>query len=323
MGDRSLIQTVQLGGAGPVVGVIGLGCMAMSGLYGPADAAQSRATIRRALDLGVTLLDTADVYGSGANEELVGQAVRGRREEAVIATKFGFVRDTQGQAAPRGLDGRPEYVRAACDASLRRLGIDTIDLYQLHRVDPQIAVEETVGAMAGLVAAGKVRHLGLSEVSPDQLRRAASEHRIASVQSEYSVFAELDIGLLAYAPLVRGLLAGSLPPVAAAAEGDTRAGERFPRITGQARAANTELAGALDQIGREHGASAARVALAWLLHRPYPVVPIPGTRRVAYVEDNAQSPELTLTAAELARLDGLASLVHGARYGGDAPDRTR
>ncbi|MFE4956029.1 aldo/keto reductase [Streptomyces sp. NPDC056653] len=330
------MKTLRLGTAGPEVSAVGLGCMAMSGLYGPADDAESLATIRRAMEVGITLLDTADVYGSGRNEELIGRAVRGHRDEAVIATKFGFVRDRDGRrSGERNVDGRPEYVRAACEASLHRLGVETIDLYQQHRVDPLVPIEETVGAMAELVAEGKVRYLGLSEAQPADLRRAHAVHPIASLQSEYSlleraveddvlgVCVEAGIGFLAYAPLVRGLLADTLPPPGTADGSDTRAGGRFPRLDAEHRTANSTLVSVVRDIARSHGATPGRVALAWLLSREQPVVPIPGTRRIAYVEDNAQAPDLHLSDDERARLDTLAQHVHGDRYGGDAKAGTR
>ncbi|MFC9535903.1 aldo/keto reductase [Streptomyces sp. NPDC056975] len=329
------MRTIRLGLAGPEVSAVGLGCMAMSGLYGPGKDAESLATIRRALDVGITLLDTADVYGSGHNEELVGRAVRGRRAEVVIATKFGFVRDQHGRpTGERDIDGRPKYVRAACEASLRRLGVETIDLYQQHRVDPLVPIEETVGAMAELVAEGKVRHLGLSEAQPEDIRRAHAVHPIASLQSEYSllersvedevlsVCAKASIGFLAYAPLVRGLLADTLPALGRADDSDTRTGGRFPRLAPENRAANSALVSVIRDIARNHDATPGRVSLAWLLSREQPVVPIPGTRRIAYVEDNAQAPDVLLSGQERDLLDTLAQQVHGDRYGGDAKAST-
>ena len=318
------MEVRQLGRVGPVVSAVGLGCMPMSSVYGHSEDADAIAAIHRALDLGITLLDTADAYGDGHNEELVGRAIAGRRDEVVLATKFGIVR-------PSGISGRPEYVRAACEASLRRLRVETIDLYQQHRVDPATPIEETVGALAELVAEGKIRWIGLSEALPPDLRRAAAVHPISSLQSEYSLLErgvegeildaceELGIGFLPFAPLVRGILAGSLDASSTLDEGDFRADERFPRVGPEHRAANAALAGAVHEIAAEHGATAAQVALAWLLARRPWVVPIPGTKRAAYVEDNAGAPDVHLTDADDARLEGLAATVHGERYGANVP----
>ena len=321
----------QLGRVGPVVSAIGLGCMPMSGVYGATSDDDGIATIHRALDLGVNLLDTADVYGDGHNEELVGRAIRGRRDEVVLATKFAIRRDAQGEMT---ISGRPEYIREACEASLRRLGVETIDLYQQHRVDPKTPIEETVGALAGLVAEGKVRFIGLSEALPEDLRRAAAVHPISSLQSEYSLLErsvegevldtceELGIGFLPFAPLVRGVLAGSLTPATELDEGDFRANDRFPRVSPEHLAANTQLAQLVIEIAGAHETTPARVALAWLLSRRGWIVPIPGTKRASYLEDNAGAPELELGADDLARLDGLAADVHGERYGGNTPTPT-
>jgi aryl-alcohol dehydrogenase-like predicted oxidoreductase len=321
------VKLRQLGRVGPLSSAIGLGCMPMSGTYGSVADADGIATIHRALDIGVNLLDTADVYGIGHNEELVGRAIRGRRDEVLLATKFGGLRDAQGRQL--GISGRPEYVREACEASLRRLGVETIDLYQQHRVDPQTPIEETVGALAELVAEGKVRFIGLSEALAPDLRRAAAVHPITSLQSEYSllergvehevlgVCEELGIGFLPFAPLVRGLLAGSLTPQRELEPDDYRAGERFPRVSPEHLEANAVLAAVVGEIADAHAATPAQVALAWLLSRRPWIVPIPGTKRTAYLEDNAGAPELELTAADEERLDGLAAGVHGGRYGGD------
>jgi aryl-alcohol dehydrogenase-like predicted oxidoreductase len=323
----------QLGTHGPSVSAIGLGCMPMSGTYGTADDNDGIATIHRALDLGITLLDTADVYGNGHNEELVGRAIRGRRDEVVLATKFGNTRIVGG--AMGAIKGRPEYVREACEASLRRLGVETIDLYQQHRVDPETPIEETVGALAGLVAEGKIRYIGLSEARPADLRRAAAVHPITSLQSEYSLLErsvegevldtcqELGIGFLPFAPLLRGLLAGSLTPERKLDPTDFRASaERFPRVGPENLDANAELVAAVQAVARIHDSTPARVALAWLLGREPWIVPIPGTKRIGYLEDNAQAPELELTNEDEERLDGLAALVTGLRYGseGRIPD---
>ncbi len=315
----------QLGRVGPTVSAVGLGCMPMSGLYGTASEADSIATIHRALDLGVNLLDTADGYGNGHNEELVGRAIRGRRDEVVLATKFGQLRDAQGR--PAGTSGRPEYVRQACEASLARLGVETIDLFQQHRVDPDTPIEETVGALAELVQEGKIRFIGLGEALAPDLRRAAAVHPITSLQSEYSLLErgvehdvlgtceELGIGFLAFAPLVRGLLAGSLTPDRELESGDHRAGERFPRVSPDNLVANARLADAVQEVAVAHHATAAQVALAWLLGRAPWVVPIPGTKRIAYLEDNAQAPDLCLTPQDEALLEDLAAQVDGDRYG--------
>jgi aryl-alcohol dehydrogenase-like predicted oxidoreductase len=321
------MDTRQLGADGPVVSAIGLGCMPMSGTYGRAADEEGIAAIHRALDVGVTLLDTADVYGVGHNEQLVGTAIRGRRDEVVLATKFGNVFEPGG-ARSGEIDGTPGYVRRACEASLRRLGVDHIDLYQQHRVDPKTPIEETVGALAELVAEGKIRYVGLSEARPPDLRRAASVHPIASLQSEYSLLERgvegevietceaLGIGFLAFSPLVRGLLGGSLTPDRTLDESDTRASDgMFPRVGPANLSANAELAATVREIAERRGASMAQVALAWLLARRPWVVPIPGTKRAAYVEDNARAAGLELTDEEDARLDGLSAEVSGSRYG--------
>jgi aryl-alcohol dehydrogenase-like predicted oxidoreductase len=312
------MKTRQLGATGPVVSAIGLGCMPMSGSYGTADEAGAVTTIHRALELGITLLDTADVYGDGHNERLVGKAIEGRRDEVVLATKFGNV--------PGGIDGTPAYVRTACEASLRRLGVETIDLYQQHRVDPDTPIEETVGALAELVREGKIRHIGLSEAMPEDIDRAAAVHPIASVQSEYSLLERgveagvLDacerngIGFLPFAPLVRGLLAGSLTADSVLDEGDFRRGHRFPRVGPEHRGANAALAATVQEIAAEHDASPAQVALAWLLQQKPWIVPIPGTKRAKYIEDNAGAPALELTGEDERRLAALAGHVQGDRY---------
>ena len=321
------MEVRQLGRVGPAVSAVGLGCMPMSGVYGNTTDAEGIAAIHRALDLGITLLDTADVYGDGHNEQLVGRAIRDRRDEVVLATKFGNVRAADGR--PAGINGRPEYVRAACEASLTRLGVDTIDLYQQHRVDPDTPIEETVGAMAELVHEGKVRYLGLSEALVPDLQRAATVHPISSLQSEYSLLErsverevlgtceELGIGFLPFSPLLRGLLAGSLTADTQLDEGDFRRGDRFPRVGPEHRSANARLARVVREIADEHDVSPGQVALAWLLSRRPWIVPIPGTKRTAYVEDNARAPELTLTASDLDRLEALSADVQGDRYGGD------
>lgn len=283
---------------------IGFGCMGLSQAYGPADDDESVATIRHALDAGVTLLDTAMSYGAGHNERLVGRAIAGRRDEVVVATKFGIVRGDDGVK----LDGRPGMVREYCDASLRRLGVDVIDLYYLHRVDPEVPVAETVGAMAGLVAAGKVRHLGLSEVSPPQLAEASAVHPIAAVEFEWSLSwrePEDDVvpaarahgaGLVPYSPLGRGLLTGKLP-AGPFPPGDFRAAD--PRFAGADLDRNLALVSALTRLAAANGVSTGQLALAWLLAQGPDVVPIPGTRNRARVAENAAAAGLTLTADEL------------------------
>ena len=323
-----MIHRRQLGCTGPEVSAIGLGCYPMSGVYGDASDADGIATIHRALDLGINLLDTADVYGLGDNEQLVGRAIRDRRDAVVLATKFGNVRDDRGRHV--GISGRPEYVRQACEASLRRLGVDHIDLYQQHRVDPDTPIEETVGAMAQLVAEGKVGHLGLSEALVPDLRRAVAVHPIASLQSEYSLLERtveddvlptceaLGIGFLAFAPLVRGLLAGSLTADRPLDPDDVRNTDRFARVGPEHRSANATLARAVREIAAEHGTTPGRVALSWLLRRGPGIVPIPGTKRVAYLQDNAGAPGLVLSAHDEERLEGLAGSVAGPRYGGEA-----
>lgn len=315
----------QLGRVGPAVSAIGLGCAPISGIYGRASEGEAIATIHRALDLGVNLLDTADTYANGQNEELVGRAIRGRRDEVVLATKFGNVRDADGRSL--GISGEPEFVRESCTASLRRLGVETIDLYQQHRVDPDTPIEETVGAMAQLVEEGKIRYIGLSEVLGSDLRRATAVHPITSVQSEYSLLergvetevletcAELGIGFLAFAPLVRGLLAGSLKPGSELETSDARAGAFLPRVGPEHLAANAALVRVVEEIAVEHEATPAQVALAWLLARRPWIVPIPGTKRIAYLEDNLRAPDLELSAEDNTRLDRLAAGVHGERYG--------
>jgi aryl-alcohol dehydrogenase-like predicted oxidoreductase len=327
------VQTRQLGTHGPTVSAIGLGCMPMSSVYGSASDADGIAAIHRALDLGITLLDTADVYGDGHNEELVGRAIRGRRDAVVLATKFGNVRDAPG--GPTRIDGTPAYVRRACEASLRRLGVETIDLYQQHRVDPDTPIEETVGALSELVAEGKIRFIGLSEALAPDLRRAAAVHPIASLQSEYSLLErtveaeilpacdELGIGFLPFAPLLRGLLAGSLTATTELEAGDARAtSDRFPRVGPDHREANARLAAVVAEIATAHDATPAQVALAWLLARRPSIVPIPGTKRVAYVEDNAQAVDVRLSADDEARLEALAADVQGTRYGASAATPT-
>ena len=278
-----------LGRDGPKIFPLGLGCMGMSEGYGAGDERESIETIHRALDLGVNLIDTADIYGPHENELLVGRALRGRRSQAVLATKFGFVTDPE-QAKRRRIDGRPEYARAACDASLRRLGVETIDLWYLHRADPEVPIEDTVGAMSECVRAGKVRRLGLSEVHPDTLRRAHAVHSISALQSEYSMWTrdpehngvlatcqELGVTFVAFSPLGRGFLTGTVRSAESLASDDMR--RRLPRFQGENLARNTQLVDAVTQLANRRGCTAAQVALAWVLSRGEHVVPIPGTKR--------------------------------------------
>lgn len=300
------------GNAGLTVSAQGLGCMGMSFAYGPADRDEAIATLHRARELGVTFLDTADAYGLGANEELVGETIAGYRDDVVLATKFGITIEPDGR---RGVDGRPEYVRSACEGSLGRLGVEHIDLYYCHRPDTTVPIEETVGAMAELVAAGKVRHLGLSEASAATIRRAAAVHPIAALQSEWSLFTrdleteivptcrELGIGLVPFSPLGRGLLTGTVESLDGMADDDFRRSN--PRFQGDNLAANLDLAKVVFEVADARGCKPGQVALAWLQAQGDDVVSIPGTKRRTYLEENVAAVDLTLDADELARLDGL------------------
>jgi len=315
------MRRVRLGRGGPEVAVVGLGAWVLSGAYGPADDAESRALIRRALDLGVDLIDTADEYGDGHNERLVGMAIRGRRDRVVLATKVGLV---PGSGPQVSVCGRPEYVRRAVTASLERLGADHIDLLYLHRADPQVPIEETVGAMAELVAEGSVRFLGLCEVGPDLLRRAHAVHPIAALQSEYSLWtrepeaavlpalAELGIGLVAFSPLGRGFLAGAVTDAGALAPDDFRRG--LPRFQPESLERNRVLVSRLRRLAAEKGMTAAQLALAWVIQRG--AVPIPGTRRIEHLEENVATAEIALTTEEIARLEEAfpPGAAAGARY---------
>jgi aryl-alcohol dehydrogenase-like predicted oxidoreductase len=303
----------------------GLGCMGMSEFYGPGDDAESIATIHRALDLGVTLLDTADAYARGVNEELVGRAIADRRDRVVLATKFGLVRSAD--PTYRGIDGSPAYVRSACEASLRRLGVDHIDLYYQHRVDPRVPIEDTVGAMAELVAAGKVRYLGLSEAGADTIRRAVAVHPITALQTEWSLWSreleasivptarELGVGIVAYSPLGRGFLTGTIT------SGDDFAADDFrrvaqPRFVGSNLERNLAIVDRLRALAAERGVPAAQLALAWVQARGDDVVPIPGTKRRKYLEENVAAVGLALSADELASVEQVVSAdgVAGTRY---------
>ena len=309
------------------VSPLGLGCMGMSEFYGTPDERAGIATIHRALELGVTFLDTADMYGPFTNEQLVGKALTGRRDEVQLATKFGNERRPDGTRV--GINGRPEYVRSACDASLQRLGTDHIDLYYQHRVDPNVPIEETVGAMAGLVEAGKVRHLGLSEASATTIRRGHATHPITALQTEYSLFTrdiedeilptlrELGIGLVPYSPLGRGLLTGTITSEDTLDESDSRRSAYFPRFQGEALAANLALVDRIREIADTKGCTPGQLALAWVLAQGEDVVPIPGTKRVEYLEENVDSLNVTLSPGDLAALDSAVprDAVAGSRYG--------
>ena len=315
------METVQLGSQGLTVSREGLGCMGMSDFYGPGDDAESIATLQRALELGVTFLDTSDMYGPHTNERLLGRAIANRRDGVVVATKFGIVRDPD-DAHARAIDGSPEYVKQACEDSLQRLGIDHIDLYYQHRVDPKTPIEETVGAMGELVAEGKVRFLGLSEAAPETIRRAHATHAISALQTEYSIWErgpeaqilptlrELGIGFVAYSPLGRGFLTGKLRSLDQLADDDFR---RFqPRLQGDNLEANVAIVERIDALAAEKGATPAQIALAWGLAQGEDVVPIPGTKRRAYLEENAAAVDVELTEDDLAALDDARAA--GARY---------
>lgn len=314
-----------LGSSGVSVSAVGLGCMSMSEFYGARDDEGSLATIHRALDLGITFFDTADMYGFGHNEMLVGRALAGRREGVLIATKFGYVR-REDDPAYRAINGRPEYVRQACEDSLRRLGVDVIDLYYQHRVDPNTPVEDTVGAMADLVRAGKVRFLGLSEASPEQIRRAHAVHPITALQTEYSLWSrdvedeilptcrELGIAFVAYAPLGRGFFSGQIKSTDDLNTDDFR--RNLPRFQPQNYAQNYELYRKVQNIALDKGCTSSQLALAWVLAQGDDIIPIPGTKRVHYVEENAAAVDLELSAEDLRRLEEV--LPRGAAFG----DRT-
>ncbi len=320
------MQERELGQSGLTVSALGLGCMGMSEFYGVADEGESIATIHRALDLGISFLDTADMYGVGANEELVGRAIAGVRARVTLATKFGNMRGPRGEFS--GVNGAPAYVREACERSLRRLGVETIDLYYQHRVDPQVPIEETVGAMSDLVTAGKVRYLGLSEASAQTIRRAHDVHPIAALQTEYSLWTrdvedeilptvrELGIGFVAYSPLGRGFLSGAFKKLEDIPENDYR--RNSPRFQGDNFAKNLALVGVVGDIARAKGATPSQIALAWLLGRGADIVPIPGTKRVRFVEENAHALDVTLAESEVACIE--ATFPHGAAAGTRYPE---
>jgi aryl-alcohol dehydrogenase-like predicted oxidoreductase len=313
-----------LGPGGPEVSEIGLGCMGMSAFYGASDEAEAKATIERALELGCNFLDTSDMYGPYTNERLVGSAIAERREEVFLATKFGIKLLKEDDLINRAIDGSPQYVRQACDASLERLGVDHIDLYYQHRVDPKTPIEETVGAMAELVRAGKVRYLGLSEASPTTIRRAHAVHPITALQTEYSLWTrdleaqilptleELGVALVAYSPLGRGFLSGRFKSPDELDEGDYR---RFgPRFTGENLEQNLILAERVRELAAERGITPAQLALAWVLHRGEHIVPIPGTKRLSYLEQNLAAAEVELSDAEAEQIARALPPAAGERY---------
>jgi aryl-alcohol dehydrogenase-like predicted oxidoreductase len=320
------MRSRNLGSAGLEVSEIGLGCMGMSEFYGRSDEGEAIATIHRALDLGVTFLDTADAYGPFTNERLVGRAIAGRRDQVVLATKFGNVRNEQGERL--GIRGDAEYVRQACDASLQRLGVDHIDLYYQHRVDPKTPIEETVGAMAGLVEAGKIRYLGLSEAAPATIRRANAVHPVTALQTEYSLWSrdpedeilptvrELGIGFVAYSPLGRGFLSGRVRSIDDLDPDDFR--RNNPRFQGENFRHNLELVQRVQEIAAEKGVTPAQLALAWVLTRGDDIVPIPGTKWVRYLEENLSAVDVKLDPDDLARIE--QAFPKGATVGDRYPD---
>jgi len=319
------MQFRELGRSGLKVSALGLGCMGMSEFYGPGDDGESIATIHRALEVGVNFLDTADVYGPYKNEELVGRAIKGKRDKVVLATKFGIVRDPANPTA-RGVNGKPDYVRRSCEASLRRLGVDAIDLYYQHRVDPNTPIEETVGAMAGLVREGKIRHFGLSEASPQTLRRAVKVHPITALQTEYSLWSrdpedeildacrELGVGFVAYSPLGRGFLTGQFTRFEDFPQDDYR--RNSPRFQGENFQKNLDLVRRVEEIAREKGCKPSQLALAWVLAQDKNIIPIPGTKHRKYLEENVAALDVKLTGEDLRRIEEVfpAGAAAGLRY---------
>lgn len=319
------MQSRTLGRSGLKVSAQGLGCMGMSEFYGPGDDAESIATIHRALDLGITFLDTADVYGPHKNEELVGRALKGKRDRVILATKFGIVRDPKNPAT-RGVNGKPDYIRQSCEASLRRLQVDHIDLYYQHRVDPATPIEETVGALAQLIQEGKIRHIGLSEAGPVTLRRAAKTHPIAALQTEYSLWSrdpeteilktcrELGIGFVAYSPLGRGLITGQIRRFEDLAPDDFR--RNSPRFQGENFQKNLDLVRKVEELARAKRCTPSQLALAWVLAQGDDIVPIPGTKRRKYLEENVAAMNVSLTKGDLMHIDAVfpPDIASGTRY---------